>query len=339
VRPLRRLLLLGTTAAVLLSGCGGGSDGETATGETQREPVHTYLQVNLPGKAGPEEAGFLLAHRLGYFRQAKLNVWFVTPSHPARPPMYVEQELVDAAIVHGPQLIFAREDGKPLVAFGSVVPNPTMAMIWLEGSGIDSIADLKGKTIAIPGLRFQKLFLEAVLKRAGLTLADVKLKSVSYYLESELIEGRADAIFGGSMNTEGKLLEEHGLEPVATPVTKLGVPDYDELALIARRDRYDENPEAFQRLAEATARGGATVADRPGAATKAIIKHRKYENSSNPDAPLHPQATRAGVEEAAPRFSRTGEVNTAKLERLVKWMYEEGMIERRWAVSELLGSP
>ncbi len=334
----RSLLLLGALIAVLLSGCGG-SDGETATREKPRHPPHTFLQVNLPGKAGPEEAGFLLAHRLGYFGKAKLNVSFVTPSHPARPPMYVEQELVNAALAHEPQLILAREEGKPLVAVGGVVPHPTMAMIWLKGSGIDSVADLKGKTIAIPGIRFQKFFLEAVLKRAGLTLADVTLRSVSYYLESELVHGRADAIFGGSMNTEGRLLEAQGLEPVVTPVRKLGIPDYEELVLIARRDRQGEDPEAFQRLAEETARGGATVAKRPGLATRAVIHHREYENSSNPKAPLHRQATRAGVEEMAPRFSRGGEIDRAKLKRLVDWMYEEGMIKRRWTVSELLGSP
>lgn len=334
----RQLLLLGALVSLPLSGCGDGS-GETDTGRApdSNDAPPPFLQVNLPGKAGPEDAGFLLAHKLGYFPQGKLRVWFITPSHPARPPMYVEQELVDAAIAHEPQLILAQEQGKPLIAFGSLIPHPTMAMIWLEGSGIDSVADLKGKTIAIPGVRFQRFFLEAVLNRAGLTLADVKLKSVGYHLESELIHGRADAIFGGSAYTEGKLLEARGLEPVVTPVRKLGIPDYEELVLIARRDRYAEDPEAFQRLAEEAARGGATVAARPGAATKAIVAQREYENSSRPDAPLHPKATRTGVESLAPRFSRGGEVDGAKLKRLVSWMYEEGMIKSRIPVSQLIG--
>jgi putative hydroxymethylpyrimidine transport system substrate-binding protein len=250
--------------------------------------------------------------------------------------MYVEEELVDAAMIQGPQLLLAREQGKPLVAFGSLVPHPTMAMIWLEGSGIESVADLKGKTVAFPGVRFQKLFLEAVLKHAGLTPADVKYYSASYYLESELIQGRADAIFGGSAYTEGKLLEERGLEPVVTPVRKLGVPDYEELVFVARRDRYTEDPEPFQSLVEGTARGGATVPERPVAATKAIVSQRKYENSSRPNAPLHRKTTLAGVEAIAPRFSRTGEIDQAKLKRLVDWMYEEGMIERRWPVPALV---
>ncbi|HEU4462461.1 MAG TPA: ABC transporter substrate-binding protein [Solirubrobacterales bacterium] len=326
----RRLLLLGVVATLSLAGCGDGGGGETETAKAPaaKNAEPQFLQVNLPGKAGPEEAGFLLARRLGYFPDAGFRAWYITPSHPARPPMYVEQELVDAAIVHGPQLIMAREKGKPLIAFGSLVPQPTMAMIWLEGSGIDSVADLKGKTIAIPGISFQQRFLEAVLKGAGLTLEDVEVRSVAYDLESELAQGRADAIFGGSMNTEGKLLEAQGLAPVATPVTELGVPDYDEMVLIARRDRYAENPDLFQHLAEATARGAAETSERPGLAARSVVRVREGE------VPLTP--TRAGVEELAPRLSRTGEIDRAKLKRLVDWMYEEGMIERRWSPAQLV---
>jgi putative hydroxymethylpyrimidine transport system substrate-binding protein len=332
VSGLRVLISLASVAAVLMTGCDGGANGsEAATETTWHRPVPRFLQVNLPGEATPEAAGFLLAHQRGYFRQAKFHAWFIAPSDPARPPMYVEQELVDAAIIHEPQLILAREEGKPLVAFGSLVPDPTMAMIWLKGSGIHDIADLKGKTIAIPGVRFQKDFLEAVLARGGLTLADVKLKLVSYFLESELVHGRADAIFGGSKNTEGRRLEAVGLDPVVIPVTKLGIPGYDELVFVARRDRYAKDPHLFQQLAQATARGGASVAGEPGVATKAI---GMAEKTKIPTAP-----TLAGVREMAPRFSRSGHIDPARFQRLADWMYEQGMIERRWQASELLAGP
>jgi len=326
---MRLLRLVAAVMVVLLAGCGG--DGETETKATQRPPETGALQVNLPGEAAPEAAGFLLSHARGYFPEAKIHVWFVAPSHAARPPMYVEQELVDAAMIHEPQLLLAREQGKPLVAFGSVVPNPTMAMIWLKGSGIDSIADLKGKTIAIPGIRFQKYFLEAVLARADLTLADVKLKSVSYFPESELIKGRADAIFGGSMNTEGRRLEARGLDPVVTPVTKLGVPGYDELVFVARRDRYAEEPELFKRLVRGTVRGNASVGEWPGIAAKAIGKAEKTK--------IPPAPTLAGVKEMASRLSYSGQIDEARLQRLINWMYAEGMIKRRWPASAMLANP
>src|SRR6478672_3345726 len=342
-----RLLAVGV--ALLLVGCGTSDEASTEAGVSQPEasrnehpqpvkPRH-HLHITLNGRPGPETSGILLADQRGYFADVGLKMTITYPQSPALPITYAASGATDVVVTQEPELVLARDEGFSLVAFGSLVPHPTMAMIWLKGSGIDSVADLKGKTIAYPGIRFQKDFLEAALERAGLTPGDVKIKSVSYYLESELIHHRADAIFGGSAYIEGKLLEAHGLEPVVTPARKLGIPDYDELVLITRRDRYAEDPRSFQSLTEATTRGGMTVADRPGAATKAIVHQKEYEDSARPNLPIHRKTIRAGVEEIAPRFSHTGEINRVKLQRLVDWMYARGMIKRKWQASELLAGP
>jgi putative hydroxymethylpyrimidine transport system substrate-binding protein len=63
----------------------------------------------------------------------------------------------------------------------------------------------------IPGLAFQRRFLEYILNQAGLTLDDVKVKSVGNDLVPALVSGRADALSGGSRNLEGADLESHGI--------------------------------------------------------------------------------------------------------------------------------
>ena len=327
---MRPVPLAATTlaTAALLSGCGGGDSAQTGTTEAPPPNRIPFAYVNLQGKASPEDAGLLLAHRLGYFPRARVHVIISTPAHPTRPPRYMDEERVAAALANGPQLILAREEGRPLVAIGSLVAQPTMAMIWLRGSGIDGIADLKGRTIAYPGVGFQRLFLKAILKRAGLTLADVKLQVAGNYLEDELVTHRADAIFGGSRNTEARLLESHRLHPVVTPVTKLGVPAYDELVMITRRNLYEEDPAKFESLVQATTDGNGEVAERPGIAAKAVREERGRER------PL--PTIQAGVEELAPQLSRTGEIDRAKMRRLIGWMYAEGMIRRKWPVSQLI---
>ena len=60
-------------------------------------------------------------------------------------------------------MVLERARGAQVVAVGSLISDPTAAMIWLEKSHIGGIADLKGKTIAIPGLPFQKSFLQSIL--------------------------------------------------------------------------------------------------------------------------------------------------------------------------------
>ena len=59
-------------------------------------------------------------------------------------------------------------------------------------------------------------FLQSFLARGGLTLDDVEVRRVGYELVSALTDGEVDAIFGGSWNIEGAVLEARGLKPVIT---------------------------------------------------------------------------------------------------------------------------
>lgn len=339
MRPLRPLLLL-VAAIFLLAGCGDGSQSETGTGEEQRPWRFQAARLDLEGEPDAEDAGALLAGKLGYYNQLKVGAEFMSPVHPARATLWATEELVDASLAREPEVVLSTDKGKPLVIIGSLISSPTMAMIWLKGSGIDSIADLKGKTIAIPGVHFQKPFLEAILRQAGLTLDDVNLEWVGYYLESELIQGRADAIFGGSGNIEGAALEARGLEPVVTPVTKLGIPDYDELVLIARPDRYAENPELYRRLMRGMTRGNAAAADHPGLIAKLIKAQTilKIAGSEN-YGPASERATKISIPRTLPLLAKSSEVDEDQLQNLIDWMYEEGMIERKLTASALIAGP
>ena len=324
---LATVLASGVMAIVLLGGCGSGDTDGAA--ETQSWTFEE-LRLNLDWEPGAENVGPVLAEELGYFQDVKLGVWINTPIYPERPTKYVARNLVDAAIAQAPQVVLAQADGLPLVITGSLVPETTLAMIWLADSGIEEIADLEGKTIAYAGVPFQRDFLEFVLEEAGLTLADVKLEDVAFDLVPALDSGRADAIWGGSANKEGVLLEARGLKPVITKATDLGIPDYDELVLIGRRDRSAKNPELFQRLLDASIRGNLAAAEDAKTASKAIVDQSFGEASPKPN--------QAAVEATAPLLSETGEIDRATLQRLIDWMYEEGMIKRKWSASKLIAT-
>src|SRR6188472_302989 len=213
------LLALGAMAA-LLTGCGSSGEAGTEGAEAQPEPPHSSngqpqssseprrkLRITLNGRPGPETAGVLLAERFGYFADVGLKAFITHPASPALPITYAADGGSDVVVTQEPELVLARDEGFPLLAFGSLISRSTMAMIWLKGSGIHSIADLKGKTIAYPGVATQKDFLESVLASAGLELSEVKLKAVGYDLAPTLENGHADAIFGGSATVEGASLE------------------------------------------------------------------------------------------------------------------------------------
>src|ERR1700746_2015872 len=160
--------------AALLFGCGGQGAAET----TQGPPAHPWkareVNVSLDGWEDPANVGTVTAEREGYFGKVGLEV---TTFAPVRLGVVIEDVVIGAdefGISHLPQVVLAQGKGAPVVVVGSIVSQPTAAMIWLKQSHIGDIADLKGKTIAIPGLPFQKAFLQSILARDGLTLDDVK---------------------------------------------------------------------------------------------------------------------------------------------------------------------
>jgi len=320
-------LLIAGLVTVLLIGCGGGSDSSSAP------KLLRPINVTLGGWRGPENLGILTADVNGYFTEVGLNVEILHPGIPAFTPTYVREGIDDFGVSHLPEVVLVREEGSPLTAVGSLISQPTAAMIWLGKSHIKDIADLKGKTVAFPGLPFQKKFLENVLTREGLAPGDVTIKNAGYNLVPALVSGRADAIFGGSWNLEGAGLEARGLKPVITRVQDLGVPSYDEFVVIARSDRVRKDPKLISDFMSAVARGTAAAVEDPEAAVSAVEGFVE----SNPETSR--KETKAEVEATLPLLSKSGKVSPNQARRLIDWMYEQKMIQRKPSPTALIAVP
>ena len=225
--------------ALGLAACGEKSEDTTGAAT---EP----LSLTLDFYPNPDHAGIYMAQKLGYFADAGLDVSIQTPSDPAAPIKLVAAGQTDLAISYEPEVMLAREQGLDVVAVGALVDRPLTSLIWLKKSGIKGVAGLRGKTIATAGIPYQDAYLKTILARAKLTPSDVKTVNVGYGLLPALVGGSAQAMLGGFSNVEGVDLRLRGKDPVVTPVDKLGVPTYDELVLVARRDRLEEDPQAIR---------------------------------------------------------------------------------------------
>lgn len=331
--------------AALLAGCGEESReakarqahpeatreaGKYARTDKFRTARFDKLLISLEGTESAQNVGVLMAVERGFFADVGLEVWAGSPLEPNRPAAYVAKGIDDFGLVQMPQVVLGREEGMPIVALGSVVTQPTAAMIWLEESKIGGIADLRGKTIALPGAPFQASLLQAVLARAGLTLDDVKLKRVGYEVVPTLLAGQADAIFGGSWNLEGVELESLGEEPVITRLQDLGVPEYEESVVVARTDFVAEEPELVRDFMSAVARGTAAAMEEPLTAVEVI------RDAIGAVPRTDRGMVEAQVKSTLPLLSRNGYMNPGLTEGLVDWMYEEGMIQRQRPSEELL---
>ena len=304
--------------------------GPTACGEKSEETTGGAaepLNLTLDFYPNPDHAGVFMAEKLGYFEDAGLDVSIDTPADPAAPIKLVAAGRTDLAISYEPEVLLAHEQGLDTIAVGAVVDQPLTSLIWLKKSGIGGVAGLRGKTIATAGIPYQDAYLETILARAKLTPADVKTVNVGYGLLPALVGGRAQAMLGGFRNVEGVDLRLRGKNPVVTPVDRLGVPTYDELVLVAKRDRLEEDPESIRLFLGALARGTAAAVKSPGATTEALL-------AANKD--LDPRLTRAEVEATLPLLSESGEMDPAKWRAFIAWMEENGQISGRPSTAEVL---
>lgn len=331
------------TATALVAGCGQGKSDTAETDSAQpaaqaapqphqiRAPRKLkHIDLTLDGHEGATAVGVMLAAKRGYFADVGLSVGIFDPATPNRPVRYVADGAVDLGVTHLPEVALAQERGVPITAVGSVVSQATAALIWTKDSQVRSITDLRGKTIAIPGLPFQEQFLQSILARYGMTIADVQVRKVGYELVNSLLFGRADAIFGGSSNLEGVELQQLALKPTITRAGRLGIPSYDELVVIARTSRVAKDPKLIRKFMSAVARGTASAGKDPAAAVKVI----EEGDEGNPDAT--PEITEAELEATLPLLSGNGYMDPARAKQMGKWMFDQGMLEREPQVSRLL---
>ncbi len=308
--------------ALGLAACGEKSENSTGA---QTEP----LSLTLDFYPNPDHAGIYMADKLGYFADAGLDVSIHTPSDPAAPIKQVAAGQTDLAISYEPEVLLAREQGLDVIAVGAIVDRPLTSLIWLKKSGIDGVADLRGKTIATAGIPYQDAYLKTILARAKLTPSDVDTVNVGYGLLPALVGGRAQAMLGGFSNVEGVDLRLRGKDPVVTPVDKLGVPTYDELVLVANHKQLEENPQRIRLFLGALARGTAAAIKSPAATTEALL-------AANSD--LDPKLTRAEVEATLPLLSKRGVMDVSEWTAFIAWMRENELISGNPSTAEVLSN-
>ncbi|HET8862457.1 MAG TPA: ABC transporter substrate-binding protein [Solirubrobacterales bacterium] len=314
--------LIALALALTLAACGEKSEDETGAAA---EP----LSLTLDFYPNPDHAGIYMAEKLGYFADAGLDVSIQTPSDPAAPIKLLAAGQTDLAISYEPEVLLAREQGLDVVAVGALIDRPLTSLIWLKTSGIGGVADLRGKTIATAGIPYQDAYLKTILARAKLKPSDVEEVNVGYGLLPALVGGRAQAMLGGFSNVEGVDLRLRGKDPVVTPVDKLGVPTYDELVLVARRDRLETDPQAIRLFLAALARGTAAAVKSPDATTEALL-------DANKD--LDPKLTRAEVDATLPLLSQRGTMDPAEWKAFIAWMQENELISSRPTTGEVLSN-
>ncbi|GAA5501302.1 riboflavin-binding protein RibY [Deinococcus xinjiangensis] len=138
---------------------------------------------------------FYVADKLGYFKAEGLNVKFQHGYINELMPLLLQGKL-DFVVGDPEDAIFARNQGAPVKYVMAMYQKSPVTVFSLKP--LNSAADLKGKTVGIPG-PFGSSYnaIQAVLDEAGLKDgSDVKLANIGYTQLDALRGGKVDAAVG-----------------------------------------------------------------------------------------------------------------------------------------------
>lgn len=242
------------------------------------QPAHAAdkLTVILDWFVNPDHAALVVAQEKGFFADAGLDVTLVAPADPNDPPKLVAAGKADLAVDYQPQLQMQIGEGLPLVRIATLVATPLNCVVALESGPIKSLADLKGKKVGFSVAGFEDALLGAMLEKNGLSLKDVELVNVNFTLSPSVIQGKVDAVIGAYRNFELNQMALDKHPGRAFYPEENGVPPYDELIVVANKDRAKDP--RFARFVAAVERATLYIENHPDESWSLFIRNHKDLN-------------------------------------------------------------
>jgi len=311
----------------LVAACGEKSEDVSAS------PERHGLDLTLDWFPNPDHVAIYEALAKGYFRDVGLDVHPRVPSDPAAPIKQVAAGRTDLAISYEPEVFLARKQGLPVVAVAALVQRPLTSLMATEKSGVRSVRDVRGERVGTAGIPYQSAYLKTILARAKVPASSVKETNVGASLLPAMLSGKVAATLGAFWNVEGVELKQRHQRPWIVPVNRLGVPEYDELVLVANEDDVDNRRDDLRLFISAVSRGARAAREDPGAATQSLL-------DANKD--LRERSTRAGVRLTIPalfpekRNRPFGYLDPVAWRNYAGWMVDNGLLDRTPDVNEAL---
>ncbi|MFT4216347.1 MAG: ABC transporter substrate-binding protein [Micropruina sp.] len=190
----------------------------------------------------------------------------------------------DFLVAAGSEAMQARAEGVDVIAVGAYYKAFPVNVIVLGSSPIRQLADLKGRSLGVPG-RFGESWLavQVALATAGLTEKDVDIQEVGYTQVAALKKENVDAIVGFSTNELLQVMA-FGDEPRALAVAPGTVP-LVSTCLLTSKAYAEKHPEVVRQVVAATAKAiEATAADQQAAIDVSATQIPGWTASARPNA-------------------------------------------------------
>lgn len=272
--------------ALSLSACvssQGGNDADAVRTRSVKLPMGYIPNIQY--------APFYVAVDKGYFAEEGIELEFDYAFETDGVALVGAGEL-PFAVASGEQVLLARAQELPVVYVFAWYQQFPISIISTPELNIKEPADLKGKTIGLPGLfGANYIGLQALLFSAGLTADDVTMDAIGFNQVEAFASGQKNIVVGYAAN-EPIVLAAQGID-----VTELRLADYMQLpanGIVSSEMTIKNEPELVKSMARALARGIADAIANPDEAYESSLKY--VENLKDQDKDVQMQVLKTSIE-------------------------------------------
>lgn len=266
--------LVTLAATTVLAACGSGTDPYSSSGDTAGAGTGQASGAGEDGSGGAavtvgltyipnvQFSPVYVAHDDGIYRAAGLDA--TIRHHGSDEALFtaLASGEEDVVVASGDEVLQARDQGLDLVSIGAYYRDYPVVVIVPEDSPVQSLADLKGRKIGVPGEYGSSwLGLLAGLRSADMTSDDVQVVSIGYTQRAALTRGDVDAVVGFT-NNDLVQFTQAGIPVRALPLSSGTVP-LVSVSLITTHTWLDSHPQEARGVVQATTAGIQRVVDNP----------------------------------------------------------------------------
>ncbi len=209
-----------------------------------------HFTVVLDFFVNPSQWPLFVAEAQGFFAEVGLNVDIQEPADPSDPPQLAATGSVDLALTTSFDLVIQRDRGLNLTAVGSLIQSPLGGLLSLRSNGIETLADLRGKTIGFALEPEEPALWTAMMRSVGVEPGEYELINIGFDGIPLLLAGQVDAI-AGFRNFEPILLELGGADVVFFPFENHGIPNSWQLVFSTNSSTIETKGDEISRFLQA----------------------------------------------------------------------------------------
>ncbi|MGM0931598.1 MAG: aliphatic sulfonate ABC transporter substrate-binding protein [Actinomycetota bacterium] len=318
------------TASLALTGCVAGESSEATAAEGTGDGVlnidfATYNPLSLIIK----EKGWLEAT----LADDGVEVNWLQSAGSNKANEALRSGAVDVGSTAGSAALLARANGSPIKAISLYSQPEWAALVTLPDSGIDSVEDLKGKSVAATKGTDPYFFLLQSLEDAGLSADDVTVENLQH----------ADGL---TALKQGSVDAWSGLDPIMAGAEKDGAElfyrnlDFNTYGFLNATESFlQEEPELAQAVVNAYEKARAWAAENPEETAQILadvagldleVATKVIAERSNLDVEAAPgEKQRAVLEKVGPAFVETGDVKSqAEIDEALATLLDDSLVKK-----------